>query len=457
MSKNSSRELLQGSILENLLKMSIPTMLGFVLQSVYDIIDIIWIGRISASAVAGVTLFATIFWLVEVLNEIIGTSSISLISQSYGSGDEERTKLAVEQTFTFKALVAIVASLIIIIILKPLLHFFTNDPEVLKAALDFGYIRIFFLPIMFSSYTVNTALRCLGDAKRPMIFMAIAAVLNIILDPIFMFKTIPFTNLPGLNLGVFGAGLATVISISFSFIVGFYILMSGKTKIKPSIKGLFKLNKEIDWKLITIGLPSGFEVLSRNLAGIVTLKLVSLYGTAAVAAIGIGNRLFGFAFMPLVGFAMGSSAIIGQCLGGNDIKRAKSTVREAVLINVALMSITSILAFIFPNNIMSVFIDDTNVIAAGIPMLRIITPGLIASGIYMGLGSVFSGSGHNIPFLISSITARWGVQVPLLFVIVKLLHLPIAYVWLSFLMADLAELIVIYTSYHRGTWESKRV
>lgn len=457
MSKNDSPELLQGNILDNLLKMSIPTMLGFVFQSVYDIIDIIWIGRISASAVAGVTIFATIFWLVEVLNEIIGTSSISIISQSYGSGDEKRTRLAVEQTLTFKALVAVIASLIIIIILKPLLHFFSSDQEVLKAALDFGYIRIFFLPIMFSSYTVNTALRCLGDAKRPMIFMAIAAVLNIILDPIFMFKTIPFINLPGFNLGVFGAGLATVISISFSFIVGFYILMSGKTKIKPSIKGLFKLNKEIDWKLVTIGLPSGFEVLLRNLSGLVTLKLVSLYGTSAVAAIGIGNRLFGFAFMPLVGFAMGSSAIVGQCLGGHDINRAKSTVKEAVIINVGLMTIISLAALIFPQTIMAIFIDSPDVIQAGIPMLRIVTPGLIASGIFMGLGSVFSGSGHNIPFLISSIVARWGIQVPLLFVIVKLLHLPIAFVWLSYLMAELVELVVIYISYHKGTWESKRV
>jgi putative MATE family efflux protein len=457
MSKTNSRDLLQGNILENLLKMSLPTMLGFLFQSVYDIIDIIWIGRISASAVAGVTIFATIFWLVEVLNEIIGTSSISIISQSYGSGDEEKTKLAIEQTFTFKALVAIIASIIIIIILKPLLHFFTKDPEVLKAALDFGYIRIFFLPIMFSSYTVNTALRCLGDAKRPMLFMAIAAVLNIILDPIFMFKTIPFTNLPGLNMGVFGAGLATVISISFAFMVGFYILMSGKTKIKPSLKGLFKLNKEIDWKLITIGLPSGFEVLSRNLSGLVTLKLVSLYGTTAVAAIGIGNRLFGFAFMPLVGFAMGSSTIVGQCLGGNDIKRAKSTVKEAVLINVGLMAIISIATIIFPQNIMRIFIDSPDVITAGIPMLRIITPGLIATGIFMGLGSVFSGSGHNLPFFISSVIARWGVQVPLLLVIVQLLHLPIGFVWLSFLMAEMVELVVIYISYHKGTWESKRV
>ncbi len=148
--------------------MSFPTMLGFVLQAVYDMVDMIWVGRISASAVAGVTIFSTVFWLVTVLNEVIGTSSISLITQSYGKKDIERTRKIVEQTLTFKALVAIVSALIISVVLKPLLSFFTTDDIVLKAALDYGYIRMFFLPIMFSSYSVNTALRCLGDAKPPL-------------------------------------------------------------------------------------------------------------------------------------------------------------------------------------------------------------------------------------------------------------------------------------------------
>lgn len=452
-----TKELTSGSTIENLFKMSIPTMLGFLLQSVYDLIDIMWIGRISAQAVAGVVIFATIFWLVEVLNEIIGTSSVSLISQSYGNGDVEKTKLCIEQTLTFKAVVAIIASILLFIILKPLISSFTKDPRVIEAALEFGYIRIFFLPIMFSSYTVNTALRCLGDAKNPMYFMMAAAGLNLILDPIFMFNKIPGTNIPGLNLGVFGAALATVISITFAFCIGFYLLMSGKMRIKPRISGLFRLNKEIDIKLITIGLPTGLEMLSRNLAGMITLKLLSSYGTNALAAIGIGNRLFGFAFMPLVGFATGSSTIVGQCLGANNIKRAKETAREAAIVNTVLMVLISLGALIFPEQIMRAFIDDPNVIKTGIPMIRIVTPGLIAAGIFMGYGSVFSGSGYNIPFLISSIVARWIVQIPILILLIKALHTPLVFVWIGFLLPDLMELVIILAAYKKGAWETKRV
>ena len=458
MEKNdSTKELLQGDLKKNLLKMSVPTMLAFLFQSVYDLIDIFWVGKISSSAVAGVTIFSTIFWLVEVLNEIIGTSSISLISQSYGLGDEEKTRVTVEQTVTFKALVAIIAAAIMLLLIKPLLGFFSSDKTVIKAALDFGYIRIFFLPIMFSSYTVNTALRCLGDAKNPMRLMACASILNMILDPVFMFKKIPFINLPGLNLGVFGAALATVISTVFAFTLGFSLLMSGKAKLRLTFKGLFRLNLPIDKKLLTIGLPSGIEVLLRNLSGMMALKFVALYGTSTVAAIGIGTKLYSFGFMPLIGFNMGSSAIIGQCLGAESVKRAKETAKYATILNVSLMLIVAILVAIFPGQVISLFINDPKVIVKGTSMIRIVTPSLIFAGVTMGLGSVFSGSGHTTPFLISSLVSRWCVQIPLMYIVSYVIKGSSTLLWFSYISADFIEMLLIIFMYRKGTWEKTRV
>ncbi|WBW97154.1 MATE family efflux transporter [Oceanirhabdus sp. W0125-5] len=457
MKGKGSRNLLEGSISKNLFLMAAPTMLGFMFQMFYDLVDMIWIGKISAEAVAGVTIFSTMFWIVNVLNEIIGTSSISLISQSYGKGDEDRTSLCIEQTLTFKALVAVIAGIIFSIILRPLLGFFTDDPAVSQAALSYGYIRIFFLPIMFSSYTVNTAFRCVGDSLKPMIIMIISAFLNIILDPIFIFDVIPGTSIPGFGLGVFGAALATVISITISFLIAFAFVLSNKTKVKIKVKRLFKLNSEIDKKLITIGLPNGVEGLVRNLVGIVTLKFITLYGTAAVAAMGIGNRIFGFAFMPLLGLSMGSSTIVGQCLGAENSERAKATAKYAAVYGASLMILVSIIAFIFPERIMGIFINEPEVIKIGIPMMRIITPGLILAGVVMGYGSVFSGSGYNAPYLISSVVGRWIVQIPMMILVVIILKLPIEWVCMTYIAADFGEMMVILTAYKRGKWERKRV
>jgi len=119
-----SRDLTQGSLTKNLFYMALPTMGGFVLQSLYDIVDMFWVGRISAKAIAGVTVFSTIFWLVEVLNEIIGMSSTSLISQNYGARDYERMNRVIEQTIVFKVFVALIASGIMVVFLKPLMSFF---------------------------------------------------------------------------------------------------------------------------------------------------------------------------------------------------------------------------------------------------------------------------------------------------------------------------------------------
>lgn len=452
-----TQRLTVGNPTKNLISIAAPTMLGFLFQMIFDLVNIGWIGHMSSKAVAGVTIFTTMFMLVNVLNEIIGTSSISLITQSYGKGDEERTSLCIEQTFVFKALVAVIAGMIFFVLLKPLLGFFTQDPEVQAAALAYGYIRIFFLPIMFSSYTVNTALRCLGDAKRPMKIMMMAAFMNLVLDPFLMFETIPGTTIHGLGLGVFGAALATVITVSCAFLYGFGLILSGKTKVKIRPRMLFKLNWEIDKKLLTIGFPNGCEVLLRNMVGIITLKLITSYGTPAVAAMGIGGRLFEFTFMPLVGLAMAGSTIVGQCLGEENVARARLTAKLAAAYGAGIMALAALLISLFPEALLHLFIKDQEVIAIGVDMLRITMPGFVFAAVLMGLGSVFSGSGHNTPYLISSIVGRWGVQIPLLFLIARVLHLPVHYLWYSFLAADFVEMAVITLAYKRGKWSVKRV
>ncbi|MCK4259842.1 MAG: MATE family efflux transporter [Halanaerobiales bacterium] len=451
------RDLTQGSITKNLVYVSIPTMLGFMAQTLYDVVDMIWIGRISGKAVAAVTVFATIFWVVEVLNEIIGTSSVSLISQSYGANNKEKTKRVIEQTLTFKALVAILAGVLLFLTLKPLIKFFSTDPLVYKYALDYGYLRIFFLPLMFSSFSVNTALRCIGDAKKPMYIMFTSALLNLILDPIFIFEKVPFIGIPGLGLGVYGAALATVISITIAFLLGFWFLLSGKSNVKISLRGLFRLDKKIDIQLITIGLPAGVEALFRNMSGFIILKMVALYGTAAIATAGIGNRLFGLAFMPLLGFSMGGSTIVGQNLGVNNIERAEKTSKVAAKIGMYMMLFVNIIVFAFSKEIFGIFVDEANVINMGVGMLRIVMPGMIGLGILFGLATVFTGSGYNLPFLLSSVISRWGFQIPFLYIAVYIFKLPITIIWVGYLVAELVELLVIVIAYKQGKWRIKRV
>lgn len=457
MQKLKKRDLTKGSIAKNLLIVSIPTMFGFFAQTLYDFIDMIWIGRISAQAVAGVAIFSTIFWLADILNEIIGISAVSLISQNYGSGQIDKTKEMIEQSISFKIIVSSIMAIILIIILKPLSLFFSDDSSVIKHILDYGIIRAIFLPFMFSSFSVNTAMRCTGDARHPMIIMTFTSILNIILDPILMFDKIPGTSLPGLGLGIQGAAIATVFSTFVAFSVGLFILLTGRSHVKISVMGLFKLNKVNVKKLSLIGLPAGLEMFFRQGGQFLFLKFVSLYGTNALAAFGIGMRLFNIVFLPLLGLSIGGSTVSGQNLGANQINRTHITALWTAFLGSTITSIIVLVTVFFPEQIIKLFINQNEVVEIGKNMIYIITPSFIAIALSMGLNTVFSGSGYNLPYLISGIISRWCFQIPYSVLIVYVFHLPIKYIWIGFLLAELIELIVMIIYYRQGKWKYTRV
>ncbi|MBU0927511.1 MAG: MATE family efflux transporter [Spirochaetes bacterium] len=456
------RDLTKGSVVGNLLAMSVPTMFGMLGQTLYDVVDMIWIGRISGEAVAGVALFSSIFWLVEVLNEVIGVSSVAMITQSFGAGDEPRTARVVEQTIVFKAFMAVIAALVLFVALEPLVRFFSSDPAVVRSALEYGRIRIFFLPLFFATYSCFTALRCTGDPGSQMWIMLGASVLNTILDPLLMFETVPGLGIRGLGLGVFGAGLATVISITVAFAVGFGLLASGRTRVRLSLAGLFRLDPAIDHKLLSIGLPSGGEMLARQIAGLVTTKFVAFYGTAAIAALGIGNRLGGLVFMPLFGLMSGGGTIVGQNLGAENPERAERTARAASLLGGFAITALMGLAIAFPRSVMGVFVDSAETIEVGVSMIRLMGGSFIVVSFAIALGCAFSGSGYNLPFLVSSLAGRWGAQIPFLALSVYVfprfgLNLGIHGIWASFLVSDAVEALILVLYYRRGDWKKVRV
>lgn len=449
------KDLTSGSVYGNLLYMALPTMFGFFAQTLFSVVDMIYIGIISKEAIAGITIFGTIFAVVYVFNDIIGTSSISLISQSFGEKNYKRTSKVIEQTIVFKGIIALIAGVIMMLALKPLIFFFTKDIATQQAALDYGYIRFFFLPIMFSSYTVNTAMRCVGDSKNPLRIMIMSAALNIILDPIFMFESINlhFFSIPGLGLGVFGAALATVISSTFAFLLAFYILLSGKTFIKINIKGLLKLDKEIDKKLVTIGLPNGIEGLNRNIANFILLKMITHYGVVVLAAYGIVMRILELGFMPLFGLNMGGSTIVGQNIGAKNLKRAIKSIHAAVVLGISIVLFINVMSFIFGENLMRIFSKKDDVIEIGSTILKYIVPSMIFIAAMFGFGTAFSGSGYNKPFLVSSVISRWAVLLPIAFVTTYVLKTGFKGLLVAYILSEFVSLCIIYYLYKKGKWQ----
>jgi putative MATE family efflux protein len=432
-------------------------MAGMLLQAVYDLVDMIWIGYISPAAVAATTIFITLFWIVEVLNEIIGTSSVSLISQSYGTGDLERTRLAAEQTLIFKALLATIGAVLMLLVLQPAIGLFSKDPEVIRYGMEYGVIRLIFLPIFFSSYSVNTIFRCTGDAKTPMKLLIFSAILNMIADPLLMFDVIPGTSIRGLGWGMKGAAIATVGSITIAFVIGLLLLLKKDARFNIRLSHLFKLDLETDKKLFTIGLPAGFNLILRNIAGVITLKLIGMYGTAALAILGVATRIYQFGMMPAWGIMMGSGIIIGQNLGAEKSDRALQAVRLTTINCMLFVGFFASLAMLFPKQILSLFLGGVEISFEGMAFMRIIGPSMLIGAAGAGMGSAFTGSGENKPLLYSSLVSQYAMMIPYSLAVVLLFKLPIIWLWFAYLLGDGSEWLVRWLFYRKKKWLSRRV
>lgn len=434
-------------------RISLPTMYGMLFTSLYDIVDMFYIGMIGGEAVAATTIYLALFWALEILNEIVGTSSVSLLSRSWGSKDGERTRRIAEQTLVFKALLGAAGALLLMATLPLCYRIFTSDASVIAHGLRYGYVRTLFVPIFFSSYTVHTILRSIGDAKTPMYLLLVTAILNLILDPIFMFDTIPLIGLPGLGWGMAGAALATGISYLVAFLAGYRYLAGGRAALTIRAKGIFTLDRELDRKLLTVGLPSGLNMLLKSVVGFVFLRLVAVYGTMAIAALGVANRIYHFAAMPSGGLAMGSGFLVGQRLGSGHLEEAR-TVSYLSMANGILFSLPLLLLLLlFPSGILSIFLSDAaESVEGAVSLVRIYALCLIPLAISGGLGSAFYGSGHVRPVLYSFLASGYLVQLPYALVVTLLFKLPLSWLWGAYLLGDLTECALRYRWFRAGKW-----
>ena len=438
-------------------QLSYPAMVSMLLQTVYDLVDMAWVGQISKQAIAAVTIFSTIFWLFLFFNELIGASSVSMISQNYGKGDKEMTRLVSEQTMSFKVFMGFISGVLLYFTINSLLNFYLKNPSTVKLAMDYGYIRIFFLPAMYASYSVNTIFRCQGDPKTPMKIMIFSTILNIILDPILMFETIPFTNIPGFNMGVKGAGVATVISVMFSLIYGLSILLSGKNEIYVSLKGLFKLNWNIDLDLLKIGLPNALKQFAGGLFMAIMVKFVSHYGDSVITAVGIIAKLQTFIYMPVNGLMMGGSIVVGHFLGRREIENAETSASIASRINFLIMAFFSILFAIFPQYLFSIFNKDPEIIQMGKELVPIVTLTIPLTGYAFGQSIVFMGSGYTKPYLVGSLVSQWLLQLPFVAICVYVLKLSYRSIAFSFPLADIVYFVIILIFFKSGKWKTMDV
>ncbi|OAA28372.1 multidrug transporter MatE [Kosmotoga arenicorallina S304] len=417
-----------------LVKLSVPAMIGMLVQALYNFVDTIFVGRgVGSLGIAGITISFPVQIFVMAFAQLIGIGGASIISRSLGAGDKPKANRTAGNIFTVVIFFGLIMALMGLIFLKPILTLLGASPTIMPYAAD--YLGIILFGTFFFSFAMatNSVVRAEGNARVAMYTMLISAILNIILDPIFIF---------GLDLGVKGAALATVISQATTAFYLLYYFLSGKSLLH--IKS-HDLKPEIP--IIKESFAIGFSAFVRQAAGsvlgiIMNNTLVAYGGDIAVAVFGVINRLLMVFLMPMFGINQGFMPILGFNYGAKKLDRVLRVIKLATIAE----SIISILAFTFlfsfPGFLIGIFSKDSELILIGsdamrkvILMLPLIGFQVIGAGMFQALGKAF-------PALILSMARQILFLIPIVLVLPHIAGLD--GVWFSFPIADVSAFLITF-------------
>lgn len=395
-----------GAIAPKLFHLAWPLILGNLLQTAYNIIDIFWLGRVSSEAVAGVSLMFPTAWMFVSTAMGLTAATIALVSQNIGAGRERRADEVVGQTVLLALAVSSALALGGWVFRVELLTLIGAEGQVFTEALAYIEVVFFALPLTFLFFAFRAALQGAGDTKTAMWLMVISAGMNVVIDPFLILGLGPFAE-----MGTRGAAWATFISRAFATTAGIYILLVGGYGVQLHLRDL-RPNFSLLKRLVTVGYPATLDGWARSLAAVVMAAFVAPFGTAAIAAYGIGVRLMSVTWSVAGAVGQATATGVGQNLGAKTPDRASYLTWVATGATMAFLGVGAAISILFPEFMMGIFIDKPDVISEGIRFLWIIAPFWAFFGGTMVIQGAFRGAGHTKAAMMLSLMSRWVFRVP---------------------------------------------
>ena len=378
--------LLEGDIKSGLLRFALPLFLGQVFQQLYNMVDALVVGNLCGeNALAAVTSTGSlIFLIVGFFGGVYGGVGV-VIARCFGAGDEYQVKRAVGTAVLGTVLSGLFLTLLGYFGSPVMLGWMGTPPEVMEDAV--AYLGIYFLGILFV-VLYNSAVgifQAIGDSKRPLYYLIISSVTNVVLDILFVGP---------MNMGVRGAALATVIAQGLSAGLAFFRLSRAQGAWRVSIKGLC-LDKPLLKEMLRIGLPSGVQNSVIAFANVMVQSSVNVFGSAAMAGNGAFVKLEGFAFIPVNAFGSACTTFISQNIGARKFERVKQGAKFSVIFSCGCAAIIGVVFFAFAPQFIGLFGKSADAIASGVLRARICTPFYLLLACSHGIAAVCRGAGYS--------------------------------------------------------------
>ena len=414
--------------------LAIPIMFGMGIHTLYNIVDMMFIGRLGGNAIAGIAFNMPVFFLMLGLTMGLGSGVTASIARFIGENNKRNADNSAEHALAMAAVIATIFTTAGLVFGYKILASLGAKGEILTLAWDYLYIIIIGLPFMIFSGFFRSILAGEGDMKFPMMVAGLGTILNIILDPIFIFELKKYGGI-GFGMGVKGAALATVISQLIVFIIFIYMLFVKKhAYISFKLKD-FTPSKEILWDIVKVGLPASMSMIIMAVGQGVFNKILIHYSSQTVAAYQVAGRLDMLIFLPIFAIAGGMTTLVGMFYGAKKIEALNHIVKYGITSAFMITMVSSTFVYIFAKTFSTWFTQDQEIVDVSIGFLRLLC--LVYSLVAIGItsGRVLQGLGKGIPVLVITTVRVLGVSAPLALYFSFVLDKPVEWNWYAMMIS----------------------
>lgn len=464
----SQRDFTQGSIGLAIFLLAVPMILEMSMESVFAIVDIFFVAKLGADAVAIVVLTESMMALVYAVAIGLSVGATATVARRYGEKDLTGASNAAVHSIYLGIVFSVLIGVVGVVFAKEILVLLGASEKVVAEGTPFMQIMLGSNAVIVFLFLLNAIFRGAGDAAIAMRVLVVANLINIVLDPLLIFGSDIFAvfniNAPSWlienwifpKMGVTGAAVATAIGRGIGVLFAVWSLFGANRRISIKAEN-WKIDSEILRNLIKIAAPAVLQFTIATASWSALVRVMSGFGSDAIAGYGIGLRVVIFALLPAVGLSNAAATLVGQNLGAEKPERAERAVWKASFINAAVLGAVSLIFLIFPQEIIGFFTEENAVLQYGVDSLRIIAYGFVFYGFGMVFEGAFNGAGDTWTPTWLNFFIFWVFEIPLAYVLAYNFSLGPSGVFWAITIAFSMLAIVSALLFKRGKWKLKQV
>ena len=440
-----------GSLNRSIFLLAIPMVLEMVLESLFAVTDVFWVGRLGADAVATVGITESMLALVFAIGMGVALSTTAMVARRIGEKDPEDAAIAGVQAIWLGLAISFIIGIPAGIFAPDLLRLMGASPAIVASGSGYARIALGGCGAIIMLFLNNAIFRGAGDAAIAMRLLWVSNIINLVLDPCLIFGLGPFPH-----LGVTGAALATFTGRSIGVCYQFYRLLKGTERLQVLARHL-RLNARVMARLLRVSLSGIVQFAIANTSWIVLVRIISQFGAAAVAGYTISIRIVIFFILPSWGLSNAAATLVGQNLGAKRPDRAALAVWRTGFYNMVFLGLIGIFFVVFATPVVRLFVDDPAVVPVAAAALRTLSCGNIGYAYGMVMLQAFNGAGDTMTPTVVNFFGFWVLELPLAWFLAVPLRLHSEGAFLSIVIAECAMAAASVVLFKRGRWAQKQI